>query len=183
MALLAVGCGGPKVVTTGPDGQTVTQDAAGNVTVDDGKGTKIDYNQGKDGSWNAKSSNGAEVKVDSSGAVSGKNEKGESYSMGTSNVSESELGIEFYPGSSEVAGKDMKIDADGKNTFMSNRSTSDAPDKVAEFYKGKVKGATTTGSAEFSTVNGKLENGADFMMMARVENGKTEIQVTTSKKK
>lgn len=179
--LCLAGCGGPKVVTTGPNGETVTQDASGNMTIDDGKGTKTEIQTGKDG-WSAKSSDGTEVKIDG-GSITTTNNKGETSSVGGSTVSESELGIDFYPGSKETSGKDMKIDADGKLTYLSNRTTTDSPEKVAEFYKAKVKGAATTSAGSMSTVSGKLDSGAEIMVMAINKDGETSVQISTSKKK
>jgi len=181
-ALTVAGCGEKQTVYTSPDGGKVSQDSQGNVTVEDGKGNKVDYKTNKDGSYSMKSDTGAEFKGDASG-FTGKDDKGNEMSMGTSTVTEAQLGVPFYPGSDAVSGKDMQVVADGKQSYVSFRSTSDSPEKVAEFYKGKVKGPTVTSSASNSAVTGKLDSGADFMMFARVDGGKTEIQIATSKPK
>ncbi len=113
-----------------------------------------------------------------------KNEKGEVSSMGVSDVSEIELGLPFYPGSSSIKGRDMKINADGKQTYLSARTTSDSPEKVVEFYKSKVKDPQTTSAAKFGSVIGKLEDGRDVNLMAMLkDDGTTEVQVSVSGKK
>ena len=176
----AWGCGSKTTVATGPNGEKVTADTSGNMTVDDGKGGRVDVKTDGE-NWTSKAADGSELNVSKDG-FTGTNEKGEKFSMGTSSVSEPELGVPFYPGSGPVAGRDMKVDGDGKKTLMSVRSTNDAPAKVAEFYKGKIEGATTTTSPQLAIVGGKLKNGDEIVITVSAVDGKSEIAVSVTHK-
>ena len=176
--LIVVGCSKPQATVYSGEGGKVTTDGQGNTTVIDEKGNKIDMKAGEDG-WSTKSSDGSEIKVDSSG-MTAKDAKGGTYSVGSSDVSEAELGLPFYPGSAPLAGRDMKADAGGKKTFVSARSTSDTVDKVVAFYRDKIKEPTSTSTPEMSAVGGKLEDGRQVAVMAIKKEGKVEIQVSVS---
>jgi hypothetical protein len=136
---------------------------------------------GKDGSWSATTSKGEELQVSKDGMTM-KNEKGEVSSLGVSDVSESELGLPFYPGSTSIEGRDMKVNADGKQIFVSARMSSDTPTKVVEFYKDKVKDSQATTAEKFGSVAGKLEDGRIVNVMAMVkDSGGTEVQVSVTR--
>jgi len=179
--VFAIGCGSPKVTTTGSDGEKVTTDMKGNVTVTDKTGKTTDFKTNSDG-WEAKSTDGSEVKVDK-GGVTGKTAEGGTYSMGASEVSEQELGLPFYPGSAKVDGRDMKVDNKGEKTFSAVRTTSDTIVKVVDFYKDKVAEAATTTSDQFGMVSGKLEDGRKASISAIPHDGKVEITITVSNSK
>lgn len=182
-ALLAgvLGCGSKdSTVVVGPDGEKVTTDNKGNMTMDDGKGGRVDIQADGD-KWTAKSSDGTQVDVTKEGMTS-TNEKGEKFSMGTSSVSEADLGLPFYPGSEPISGRDMKSEADGQITYISFRSSSDPPAKVADFYKSKIESATTTVTDQMAAVSGKLKDGSETTASAIVNEGKTEISVVVSRK-
>lgn len=178
-SLALTGCSKPQATVYSGDGGKVTTDGQGNMSVTDDKGNKVDMKVGEEG-WSAKTNDGAEVKVDKSG-MTGKNEKGETYSMGTSAVTESELGLPFYPGSVQVEGRDMKIKSGDKESFVSVRSTSDSGDKVVAFYKEKVKEPATSSAGDMSAVGGKLDDGRTVAIMAIKKDGKVEVQVSVSK--
>lgn len=180
---LLAGCGSKDVTVVTGDGGKVTTDGAGNMTVTDKDGNKVDIQKGPDGSWTAKSSKGEEFKSTKDG-ISVTNEKGERATMGLSSVSEQDLGLPFYPGSSALENRDMRVEANGGKTFLSVRTTGDAPSKVLDFYKGKVKDAALTSTDKFGSINGKLEDGRKVMVMAMTQDsGKTEVQVSVSSAK
>lgn len=180
-AFLAIGCGSPKITTTGSDGEKVTTDMKGNVSVTDKTGKTTDFKTNSEG-WEAKSTDGTEVKVGKEG-VTGKTAEGGTFSMGASDVSEQELGLPFYPGSARIDGRDMKVDNKGEKTFSSVRSTSDTIVKVVEFYKDKVTEAATTTSDQFGMVSGKLEDGRKASISAIPHEGKVEVTITVSNSK
>lgn len=174
------GCGSKDVTVVTGDGGKVTTDGAGNMTVTDKDGNKVNVQTSRDGSWSAKSSKGEEFKSTKDG-ISVTNEKGETATMGLSSVSEQDLSLPFYPGSSAVENRDMRVQADGGKTFLSVRTTRDAPSKVLDFYKGKVKDAALTSTDKFGSINGKLEDGRNVMVMALTQDsGVTEIQISVS---
>lgn len=176
-----IGCGSKQTtVMTGPDGEKVTSDTQGNMTFTDDKGNRVDVKAGQE-SWTAESSDGAKTTVTKEGMTS-TNEKGETFSMGVGTVSESELGLPFYPGSTAIEHRDMKADADGQHTVLSVRATEDAPSKVVEFYKSKVKGATVTTTDQIATMGGKLPDGGDLTLSAIINGKQTEISVGVTRK-
>jgi hypothetical protein len=60
--------------------------------------------------------------------------------MGNAKISEAELGLPFYPGATPTEGSSMRI-VSGNNTSMQvGLHSDDAPDKVAAFYRDKLKG-------------------------------------------
>jgi len=59
--------------------------------------------------------------------------------MGNAKISETELGLPFYPGTKPTEGSSMRI-VNGNNTSMQiGLHSDDAPDKVAAFYRDKLK--------------------------------------------
>ena len=183
VVVFAVGCGSKGTTVVSSDGGKVASDGSGNMTITDKEGNKVDYSADKDGSWSAKTSKGEEIQANKDGMTM-TNEKGEVSSMSTSAVTEAELGLPFYPGSAPLKDRDMKINADGKQTYLSARSTSDSPEKVVEFFKSKVKTASSTSAEKFGSVIGKLEDGRDVNLMAMVkDDGTTEVQISVSGKK
>ncbi len=72
--------------------------------------------------------------------------------MGTE-VSEAELGLSFYPGSTETQGG-MKADTDKGKEYVSVRLTTDPPSKVVDFYTsklGKPKSSMTSDAMTMAT--------------------------------
>lgn len=87
-------------------------------------------------------------------------------------VSEEEIRMPFYPGSSPKPNGDVKIEAASEKNYMSVRTTADTPEKVAEFYESKVKGLKFNRFASGDTTN----------VMASTEADGWKIAVTASKK-
>jgi hypothetical protein len=59
--------------------------------------------------------------------------------IGGAQVSEADLGVPFYPGSKPAEGGSMRMVASGSSNFQVGMHSDDAPDKVAEFYREKLK--------------------------------------------
>jgi hypothetical protein len=159
LSMIAGGCS--RTVATGPDGARVDQNADGTMTYKDNKGNEVNYNN--------------------KGGFEGVNEKGEKFAMGQSEVSEAELGLKLYPGST-ATNADMKAESGGKKTFVSMRTTTDDPSKVADFYKGLVKEPQTATMNDMATVSGKLEDGREVGITCAKADGKTTITVTVVQK-
>lgn len=59
--------------------------------------------------------------------------------MGNAKISEADLGLPFYPGATPTEGSAMRV-VDGNNTSLQmGLRSDDAPDKVAAFYRDKLK--------------------------------------------
>jgi hypothetical protein len=100
-------------------------------------------------------------------------------------ISEDELGVRFYPGSSESKEGTLKILADKGNNLASVRTTKDDPAKVSDFYKGKIMASIATDVSDATTkkwlITGDSSNGDDVSVYAVKKPGQdTEITVTVS---
>lgn len=99
-------------------------------------------------------------------------------------ISEAELGVPFYPGSEiDSKGSNFKNVTDAIKDYETARTTSDTPKQVADFYLDKVKGSKAVGGGDTMMVNGKLESGAVFSLVASKKDGKTAVKVSTVLKK
>ncbi len=131
---------------------------------------------------------GNEVKVDTEkGSYEATDENGKTTKVETQGGSEAELGLPFYPGSAETTWASSDVSAES-HVVMSMRTTSDAPQKVLEFYKPKLKNPSQVVSNASGTQNitltGKLENGAEVAITATMPKGeKTSITVGVTTKK
>lgn len=188
LSIVAVGCGSKGVTVTGENGEKVSVNpTSGDMTVTDkdGKTTTLE-NDGK--TVTAKSSDGSELKIEE-GKFSGTNEKGEKFEGGVATVSESELGLPFYPGSTEMEFGSSKLDGPDGTTLSMNRTSNDMPDKIVAYYKGKFKDPQTFDSnvngAAQSQVSGKLADGAEAAVIAIREKDKdtTQVMITVQRKK
>ena len=59
--------------------------------------------------------------------------------MGNAKISEAELGLPFYPGASATEGASMRIVNGGSTTMQLGMHSGDTHDKVAAFYRDKLK--------------------------------------------
>jgi hypothetical protein len=95
--------------------------------------------------------------------------------MGSAKISEAELGVPFYPGSKPVEGGSMRI-ANGDSTALTmGLHSDDAPDKVAAFYRDKLK-AISEGK---QLVDMSMPDGASLSLMD--DKTKSTIQVNVGK--
>ena len=159
IALAAVGCGKKDVYV----------DSQGNkVSVERGSNdVKI---QTKDGSYEATNDGKSVTMKTDSGTVS--------MNSGVK-VSEDDLGAPFYPGS-EDNGQSQNMEINGKKTFVSLRTTSDSPEKVIEFYKGKLTGVESSSNVQgFSMITAKVGD-RRVMVQASNDGGKTTINATNT---
>ena len=112
--------------------------------------------------------------------------------MGNAKITEAELGLPFYPGATQREGGSMRIVA-GKNKSMQiTMHSDDAPDKIAAFYRDKLKAMSEgkqlmemsqNDGAMLSLVDdkakstlqvqvGKAEKGSDIAILATREGAK-----------
>jgi hypothetical protein len=59
--------------------------------------------------------------------------------MGNAQISEADLGLPFYPGAKPTEGSSMRIVNGGNSSLQLGLHSDDAPDKVAAFYRDKLK--------------------------------------------
>ena len=102
----------------------------------------------------------------------------------STDISEAELGVPFYPGSElDAKGNNFKNVTDLIKDYETARTTSDSPKQVADFYVSKVKDGKATGGGDTMMVSGKTDSGATFSLVASKKDGKTAIMVSTVLKK
>lgn len=166
------------------------------VTVSGANGEKIKVkSDGSQGDISMTSENGEKVNIDGkNGAMTmsttDKDGNKTTASMGgNTTITEADLGVPFYPGSTEKSSGQAKIETDKEKNVISVRMSGDLPAKVLEFYKSKIKGSSTssfnTDGTDMGICSGNLENGAKFSMTAtRQKDAKeTEIQIGVGTKK
>ena len=131
----------------------------------------IESQMNKDGG-NAKvdlSSGGVKITTtDASGKVS-------QMEMGTAKVSEADVGLPFYPGTQPKEGEMTKISTPEGSTVTVMLHSPDAPDKVAAFYRDKLKAAAQ--GKNFTD----MSTGDTQMMMLIDEATKQHTQVSVMK--
>ena len=173
VVLSVIGCGSGKdtsITVTGDNGEKTTMKTSGdgtNVTVTgtDTNGDKVTMSTEKNG--------GMKVEGSKTNASIG----------GDTEVTEADLGVPFYPGSTAKAGSASKIETDDEKGYICARETTDDPAKVMEFYKDKVKKSTTMSSGDMSSVSGTEDSGATIAIVSQKQGGKTDISYTYSLKK
>jgi hypothetical protein len=59
--------------------------------------------------------------------------------MGSAKISEADLGLPFYPGASPTEGSGVRVVNGASSTLQMGLHSNDDPDKVAAFYRDKLK--------------------------------------------
>jgi hypothetical protein len=131
-----------------------------------------------------KGPNGAEYSASNDGKTATiKDDKGNSTTVGFG-VTEADLGLPFYPDSTEVANGGSTSNANGVHSVMCQRTTKDDPEKVTAFYKDKIEGGessnSTMGDMKMASLSGgKLKDGSEVAVMAMKNKGEdTSITIT-----
>ncbi len=124
----------------------------------DGTSAKVDLSQGA-------------MKVTTTDA-SGKTTQME---MGSAKISEAELGVPFYPGSKTVEGGGMRMASGDSTVLQLTLHSDDAPDKVAAFYRDKLKAM----SAGKQLIDMASPDGASLSLMD--DKSKNALQVHIGK--
>jgi len=126
------------------------------------------------------SKDGTQAKVDMSGGgmkitttdASGKTSQME---MGTAKVSEADVGLPFYPGTQPREGEATKITTPEGSMITVILHSNDAPDKVAGFYREKLKAGSQ--GKQFTDMSGADSH----TLMLGDDKSKQFTQVTVSK--
>lgn len=95
--------------------------------------------------------------------------------MGSAKISESELGLPFYPGAKPTEGSGMRMVNGASTSLQMGLHSDDAPDKVAAFYRDKLK-AMSEGKQLMDMSSG---DGASISLVD--EKTKSMLQVHVSK--
>lgn len=96
--------------------------------------------------------------------------------MGAAKVGEAELGVPFYPGASATEGGSSKVSTPDGSMYSVFLQSADSPDKVAAFYRDRLKAM----SAGKQMMDMSVGDGGANLMLAD-EKAKTSIQVNVMK--
>ncbi|MGB8337845.1 MAG: hypothetical protein WCD07_04895 [Burkholderiales bacterium] len=133
----------------------------------------IESQMEKDGNKSAKVSIGKDGFKSTVTDASGKTVKTE---IGSAIVTEADVGVPFYPGASIKDGKGSKM-AGPDGTFVTvNLESKDDLEKVAEYYRGKLKGM-----AAGRTLNDMSQAGESAMFMLSDEKNKNSVSISLNK--
>jgi len=160
--ILVVAAGALALVACGKATESATEKAIESQIAKDGGKAKVDLS-------------GGGVKVTTTDA-SGKTTQME---MGTAKVSEADIGLPFYPGTQPNAGEATKVSSPDGTMVTVLLHSEDAPDKVAGFYRDKLK-AQAQGK-QFTETSGE---GSHMLMLADDKNKQiTQVMVAKGEAK
>ncbi|MES2960022.1 MAG: hypothetical protein V4792_17670 [Pseudomonadota bacterium] len=131
----------------------------------------IESQMSKDGTQAKVDLSGGGVKIstaDASGKVS-------QMEMGLAKVSEADIGLPFYPGTAPKEGEMTKITTPEGSVVTVMLHSDDAPDKVAGFYRDKLKAGAQ--GKQFTDMN----TGGSHILMLGDDKAKQFTQVTVMK--
>lgn len=117
----------------------------------------IESQMARDGTKAKVDLSGGGVKVSSTDA-SGKTTQME---MGNAKVSEADLGLSFYPGTQPAAGGATRVSTADATMYTVMLHSDDAPDKVAAYYRDKLKGQSE--GKQYTETSG---DGSHMLMLA-----------------
>jgi hypothetical protein len=137
---------------------------------------------------------GGQAKVDLSGGgikmtttdASGKTTQLE---MGTARVSESDIGLSFYPGTRPRDGEASRISSPEGTTYTVMLHSEDAPDKVAGFYREKLKAQaegrqymeSSGGDSHTLMLSDEKTKHITQVVIAKAENQGSDIQIVANR--
>jgi len=175
-SLIVTGC---SHTITGADGSKVTVGPNGHMETTDPNGNKVTMDT--QGGTTTLQSKDAVAQV-GNGTYSSHDNKGNSVAIGTG-ISEADLGLPFYPGSTEAPGGTKATNDKGATTVISYRNTNDDPSKVVEFYTAKLgKPDNTATIGAMATANWKQGKNTTALMVQKVDNAqRITLMVGTEK--
>ena len=170
VAVALAGCGKANDAASEKVAEKMIESAIGN----DGTKAKVDLQQG-----------GATITTtDASGKTS-------QMQMGTAKISETDLGVPFYPGTQPADGQSSRVDTPDGTMVTVGLISPDAPDKVAAFYRDKLKARAEgrqmiemsdgSGGATISLADDKA-NATVQVHVEKADQG-SEIQIVATKAK
>lgn len=175
--LVLVACS--RTVYTDSRGNTVKQNPDGTVTVETDGGTATIQGDGSKMTIKTDDGKSVEVERNSEGGTIKSSDGGTAtYGKG---LSESELGVKFYPGSKETTGG-ATYSMEGATVSTSIRETSDDPGAVAAFYKKELgKPSVETTQAGTTTMIWQQGN-RTLTIVASRDGEKTTVSITVANK-
>jgi len=97
----------------------------------------------------------------------------------STNISEADLGLPFYPGSVEKGTSSRAMTTSAARTVICDRTTVDPPKKVAAFYLSKLEHGQSGANSKGMLIGGELKDGAQVTIYAMPSGpGATEIEIT-----
>ncbi|HSV71835.1 MAG TPA: hypothetical protein VLI72_17145 [Methylibium sp.] len=96
--------------------------------------------------------------------------------MGGAQVGEADVGLPFYPGSKPLEGGASRITTPEGSMISIGLHSDDAPAKVAEFYRGKLKAQQAAGK-QFMDMSGG-DGGATLMLADDQQQSATQVHVS-----
>ena len=99
--------------------------------------------------------------------------------MGAAKVSESDLGLPFYPGATPGEGGSSKVSTPEGSMYTVLLHTADPADKVAAFYRERLK-ALSTGK-QFMDVSGG-DGGANLVLADEQSKNSIQVHITRAEK-
>ncbi|MGC4115253.1 MAG: hypothetical protein QM765_11735 [Myxococcales bacterium] len=127
----------------------------------------------------SKDGNDAKVSLSEGGiktTITDKDGKTQHFEMGNAKVSEGDLGLPFYPGAQQQADKASRMASDEGSMVTTSFSSPDATDKIAGFYRDKLK--ARAGGKQFS--ESALPDGM-FLLILTDEKNTDHTQVTITR--
>ena len=178
IAVVLWGCGH---TVTGADGSKVTVEPGGKIESTDAKGDKATITE-----------NGQNIKVETKdgtatystakdGTTNLRDSKGNSMETGVA-FSETDLGVPFYPGSTDTKSSMKVVNADGQN-YTSVRTTTDAPEKVIAFYTDKLGKPKSSAMSGESSMASWTEGKRSELLLVMKEDAQYRISMTVVTKK
>jgi hypothetical protein len=98
--------------------------------------------------------------------------------MGNAKISESELGVPFYPGATPTEGAAMRVVSGNDTSLRMGLHSDDAPDKVAAFYRDKLK-AMSDGK---QLMDMSQSDGASLTLLDQKSNSSLQVHVMKAEK-
>jgi len=93
--------------------------------------------------------------------------------MGSAKISEAELGLPFYPGAKPMEGAAMRVVSGNDTSLRVGLHSDDAPDKVAAFYRDKLK-AMSEGK---QLMDMSQNDGASLTLIDQKDNSSLQVHV------
>lgn len=108
--------------------------------------------------------------------ITDKDGKTQHFEMGNAKIAEGDLGLPFYPGAEQQADKSSRMSSDEGSMVTTSFKTPDATEKIAGFYRDKLK-ARATGK-QFS--ESAMADGM-FLLILTDEKNTDHTQVTITR--
>jgi hypothetical protein len=173
-ALLAVlgGCGKATETAKEKAGQKLAEKMIESAAQKDGSTAKVDLS-------------GGSAKVTTTDA----NGKTVQMEMGGAKVTEADLGLPIYPGATPIEGKATKMNSSDGNMATLELQTNDAPEKVAAFYRERLKAKAegnqmmdmNSGDGNISLMLNDSVKKESFQVSLRKRDAGTEVTMISSR--